>query len=75
MTRTLDIETILADFAASLAAMGLSEHLKTARDFARDGVSADELYNLMRGNFPKPVIFALIGEAWAAKQKAEPVIR
>ena len=75
MKTTLDIETILGEFAVALAAMGLSEHLETARDFARDGVSADELYKLMRGNFPKPVIFALIGEAWAAKQKAEPVIR
>ena len=75
MTTPLDIETMLAEFAASLAAMGLSEHMQAARDFARDGVSADELYKLMRGNFPKPIIFALIGEAWAAKQKAEPVIR
>ena len=69
------MQTILANFAASLAAMGLSEHMQAARDFARDGVSADELYKLMRGNFPKPVIAALIVEAYHDRQQAEPVIR
>ena len=74
MRTALDMYKILGDFAASLEAMGLSEHMQAARGFARDGVSADELFMLMRGNFPKPVIAALIVEARDAASHRVPVI-
>lgn len=76
MTTILKLpKLLLSEFSASLEVLGLSEHMVAARGFARDGVSASELYMLMRGNFPKPVIAALIAEAHEQQQSELPVIR
>jgi len=53
----------LADLEATLNTAGLGEHLKFAREMAAKGVPADELEAMMRGNFSRATIDALIIEA------------
>lgn len=63
MNSTFKGRAQLRRFEVGLKRAGLEDHLRFARALAAKGTAPDEIAMLMRGNFSKEIIEALLAEA------------